>query len=56
MDSGILYNLSTIVMNKLIAKGRNINGKSQREDSGDPPPGWEAGSIVGDGDGAGRIA
>jgi hypothetical protein len=35
MDRGILYNLPTIVMHKLVAKGRDINRKCQSENNGE---------------------
>jgi hypothetical protein len=44
MDCGIIENLPTIVVHKLVAKGGDINRKRQGENNGDALPGRKAGS------------
>jgi hypothetical protein len=44
MDGGIIENLPTIVIHKLIAKGGGINREGQGENNDDPLPGRKAGS------------
>jgi hypothetical protein len=45
MDCGILQNLPTIVVHKLVAQGGDINRKRQEDNNGDALPGRKVGSI-----------